>query len=133
MLLSVATVLCPRLSPAMEIEMFDDMAQQDQRDFLKYLVEAAQQVLIEQGRRDLVPQVAKLFRQPQGEREFQENLKFNRDYLAAHPDLPFPLRVEAALLETLHKHGIPISRAFRKRFEQVTREKPFWPKRPVRS
>jgi hypothetical protein len=94
MLLS-ATVLCPRLSSAMEIQMFNDMANQDQRDYLKFLVKGAQKVLIEQGRRDLATKVDQLFHkihpgdhQSLGEAKFEENLAFNRVFIAENPNGP---------------------------------------------
>ena len=50
-------LLCPRPSPAMEIAMFDDMAVEDQRDYLKFLVDAAQKTFIEQQRPDLATKI----------------------------------------------------------------------------
>jgi len=41
----VAAVICPRVSWAMDLGMFDDMARLDQRDYLKYLVKNTEQVL----------------------------------------------------------------------------------------
>ena len=58
-LLSVV-VLSPRISAAMEIQMFGAMAIEDQQDYLKYLVKAAQNVLIEQGREDSATKVNQL-------------------------------------------------------------------------
>src|SRR5881227_349415 len=87
-LLSTA-VLCPRISAAMEIQMFDAMAIEDQRDYLKYLVTSAQKVFIAQGREDLATKINQLFHPTKsgdhrslGAAQFQENLDQHRAFIA---------------------------------------------------
>ena len=62
--LFVATVICPRVSSAMEIQMFDDMARQDQRDYVKFVVKDLQKLLIELGQQGMAEKVGQLFRRP---------------------------------------------------------------------
>ena len=115
MLLSAA-VLCPRISAAMAIQMFDAMAIEDQQDYLKYLVKAAQKVFIEQSREDLATKVNQLFhatrsgdRRSLGAAQFQENLDQHRAFIA----------------EDAGKFMRPLA--------GLVREKPFWPKRSLRT
>ena len=133
-----ATVLYPRLAPAMEIQMFDDMATQDQRDYLKFLVKGAQKVLIEQGRRDLAAKVQQLFHEIHpgdhrslGEAQFEASLGKMRAFIAENPNSPLRFQFESVLIQTLYNNGIQPSREFQKRLAQVVREKPFWPKLPL--
>ena len=132
-----ATVLCPRLSPAMEIRFFDQLANQDQRDYLKFLVKGAQKVLIEQGRRDLAEKVRRLFhdippgdRLSIGETQFEKDLAISRAFNADNPNAPLRVPVEASLVVTLTKNGIETSSKFVKGLAEVART--FWPKRPLR-
>src|SRR5260221_5139669 len=83
-------VLCPRAAAAMEIQMFDDMAAQDQRDCLTFLVKRVQKVLTEQGRPDLAAKVKELFReeragahQSTGRGQVEMNLAIHLDFLAS--------------------------------------------------
>ena len=143
MLLSGTIVLGPRLPPAMEVQMFDAMANQDQREYLKFLVERAQKVLIEQDRRDLATEVRELFHEIRhgdhrslGEAQFEEHLAIARDFIAeiAKKQLPFGRpSVESALIVTLNKNGIGTSPEFSRSLGQSVREKPFWPKLPLRN
>jgi hypothetical protein len=135
----VAAVICPRVSWAMDLGMFDDMARLDQRDYLKYLVKNTEQVLSEEGRPDLAKQVHELFsRNPSGdpvslgETQFQRFPESFRAYVAAHPSLRFPITVESALMQVLAQH-IPLPNAFPRDLAQTTRAKPFWPKLPLRT
>jgi hypothetical protein len=66
---------------AMEIEKFDRMAAQDQSDYIVVLIEGAQKVLVQSGRKDLADKVRKLFTEtfpgddsPLGAVEFERNL-----------------------------------------------------------
>ena len=136
-----AAVLCPRAAQAMEIQMFDDMAIQDQRDYLTFLVKHAQKVFTEQGRPDLAAKVRQLFREERGDDhrspgsdQFEKNLAIQRDFIVriATEKLPFtrPL-VENALIMTFYRNGIPTSFAFSRGLVQALREKPYWPKLPL--
>jgi len=100
----------------MAIQMFDAMAIEDQQDYLKYLVKAAQKVFIEQSREDLATKVNQLFhatrsgdRRSLGVAQFQENLDQHRAFIA----------------EDAGK--------FMRRLAGLVREKPFWPKRSLRT
>ena len=74
-------MLWPRVSAAMEIQMFDELAVQDQRDYLEYLVDSAKRIFIEQGEMDLAGKLEQLFKKPRlgdsqslGDAQFHENL-----------------------------------------------------------
>ncbi len=139
-LLSAATVLIPGLSSAMEIQMFDDLAVEDQRDYLNFLVKGSQQILIDEGQQDLAAQVKELFHKTRGERassgetQFDKELAGVRAYLAKEKAtyLTFlPGQVEFALIQMLVRNGIQPSSAFSKALGQHA--KTFWPKRPLRA
>jgi hypothetical protein len=122
----------------MGIQMFDELAVQDQRDYLKFLVDTAKTVLNEQGRGDLAGKIEQLFKKPRsgdprslGEAHFHEELARRRRYIAEHPNVPFHLRVEGAMLQTLASNKIDLPSKFSKQFEQAVRERPFWPKLPA--
>jgi hypothetical protein len=124
----------------MEIAFYDQMAVQDQRDYLKYLVRTTEQVLTEQGRSDLAKQVAQLFQASgnkvsPGEALFQESLKIDRKDFAEHPDRLFRPPAEASLTYVLVKSHISnsLSHDFWRRLEELYREKAFWAKRPLRT
>ena len=136
MALLVATVMLPRVSFAMRIQMYDDMAKQDQQDYLKFLVKAAQEVLTDQDRPDLASKVRDLFqsrggdRRSLGEAQFEEVLAKMRAYFAENPRLTFTAGpVEGAFTQALINHGIDVPDKFSKSLKQVVTEKPFWPKR----
>jgi hypothetical protein len=134
----VATVMFPRASSAMDIGMYDDMARQDQRNYLTFLVKATQKVLTDEGRPDLSSKVHELFqgrggdRRSPGEVQFEEVLAKMRAYSAenSRPVLT-PGPVEGAFIQTLVRHGIQMPNEFVRSLAQVVREKPFWPKRPL--
>jgi hypothetical protein len=142
--LAVATVLCPRILSAMDIQMFDQMAIQDQKDYVKFLLKDAQKILIEQDQRDQTAKVQELFQKilpgehrSLGEAQFDETLAKARAFNAderprKYPILP-PMDVETVLVVTLNKNGIQTSVQFSRSLAQVIREKPFWPKRPLRT
>jgi hypothetical protein len=143
-LLSLATVLCPHLLSAMDIQMFDAMAVEDQRDYLKYLVKAAQKVLVEQGHEDLAVQVNQLFQATRsGDRkslaatEFQEILDRHRTFFAETAGTlsfsPLAGQVEDVFVQTVWNNHLHIPNYFSRRLREVVREKPFWPKRPLRT
>src|SRR6185295_8844972 len=69
------------VAQAMEIEKFTKMAVQDQSDYVVVLIQGAQKVLIQSGRKDLADKVHKLFTttipgddSPIGVVEFESNL-----------------------------------------------------------
>ena len=107
---------------AMEIEKFDKMAAQDQSDYIVVLIEGAQKVLKESGKRDLADKVHKLFvtvlpgdESPIGVVEFESNLARARvadlRNLAKDPNAQ-RLEVEDAMAGTLHKNGIELPDRF---------------------
>jgi hypothetical protein len=125
-------------SRAMDIEMFDALAVEDQHAYIQFLAQSAQQIFVEQGRRDLSEKVERLFRTPRrgngqspGATQFYSMLARTRAFAATHslPGLHF--HVEGELTQTLVNNGIAIPRTFHRRFEQLLREKPYWPKLPL--
>jgi hypothetical protein len=143
-LLSAAAVLCPRTSPAMTIEMFDDLAAEDQRDYVNFLVKGSQKILIEEGRQDLADKVEELFRKPRGARQssgeahFQKGLVRFREYLVQQAETIARLHVtswigqiEDVFVQTLVSNGIQPPHRFSKSLGQLS--KTFWPKRPLRT
>ena len=139
-----ATMLHPHVAQAMTVEMFDAMAVEDQRDYLKLLVDRAHEVLIAQNRRDLAMKIEELFRTRRGERQspgeaaFRRQLIIIRDYVSQQNVKNLrvqvlPGEVEAALIGSLQKNGIPMSHALFKALAQSWTAKPFWPQRPLRT
>ena len=134
----VATVLFPRVSSAMSMAMYDEMGRQDQQDYLAFLVKATQDVLIGEGRPDVARKVHDLVqgrgddRPSQGEVQFEEVLARMRAYLAENPGPIVAPTVEGAWMQTLINNGIQLSHQFDRAFHLVVREKPFWPKRPLK-
>jgi len=110
------------VAQAMEIEKFTKMAVQDQSDYVVVLIQGAQKVLIQSGRKDLADKVHKLFTttipgddSPIGVVEFESNLARARAAdlrnLAKNPSAP-RLEVEDAMVVTLEKNGIPLPTSF---------------------
>jgi hypothetical protein len=143
-LISVATALCPRISSAMDIQMFDAMAVEDQQDYLKYLVKTAQKALVEQGHEDLALQVNQLFRATRSgdhkslaATQFRELLDRHRAFLAENAGKfsfsSLAGQVEDVFVQTAWNNHITIPNYFSRRLREVVREKPFWPKRPLRT
>ncbi len=140
-LLFVALLLMPALTPrpaaAMEIAMFDRLANQDQRDYIRYLVNTAQKVLIEEGRGDLATRVVRLFEQVDhwspGEVQLRAILVRLRDLTG--PQLvgirPVVGQVEDGFVQTLVGNDIRPPNRFHRRFSETLREKPCWPRRPL--
>ena len=106
---------------AMEIRQFDRMAAQDRQDYMNFLVEGAQKVLIAQGQRDDAAKVYQLFHEIHpgdtlsiGEAEFEGNLDNARvadaERHARDPNAR-RLEVEDALFVTLKKNGIILPRS----------------------
>ena len=107
---------------SMEIEKFDRMAVQDQSDYIVVLIEGAQKVLIDTGKKDLADKVHKLFvtilpgdESPIGAVEFESNLARARaaDLRNLEKD-PHAnrLEVEDAMAVTLKKNGIEVPVSF---------------------
>jgi hypothetical protein len=107
---------------AMEIEKFDRMAAQDQSDYIVVLIEGAQKVLIQSGKKDLADKVHILFTKrlggdesPVGVVEFESNLARARAAdlrnLEKNPNAQ-RLEVEDAMAGTLHKNGIELPDSF---------------------
>jgi hypothetical protein len=135
-LLSVA-LLWPRPSNAMDIQQFDKMATQDQRDYIAFLVKEAQKLLIEQGRRDLAVKARELFhnirpgeQRSAGEAQIEKHLAAARTF-SASAKLSGKVswnRVESALFQVLVNNGIVPPSAFFKAFPQVVRNRVFYQK-----
>src|SRR6185436_801170 len=143
-ILSAAVMLCPQISPAMTVEMYDAMAIEDQDDYLKLLVKRAHDVFVEEGQQDLAAKLDELFHtrrgEPQsvGEAQFEKQLAITRDVIAWEDARgfrikPLPGDVEAALITTFQKNGIPMSHARFKALSQAWMAKPFWPRRPLQT
>jgi hypothetical protein len=112
-------ILLPNVTRAMDIVEFDKMTEGDRQAYLDFLVEAAQKVLIGQGREKGAAKVYKLFHGiqhgdflPPGERLFKQNLdglcvrdaqRYYQDHTARR------VQVEAALLATLKENNIAIN------------------------
>ena len=141
----LALMLCSRASSAMEIQMFDDIAAQDQQAYVAYLVKAVQQILIEQNQRDQAAKVHELFQKiPKGDRrsvgevQFEVNLSHQRSW-AAEPNhyifTPPVGEVESALTVTMYQNGLKAieTTRFSLALRQLLRERPFWPKLPLRT
>jgi hypothetical protein len=137
------TAVCPRASSAMDIKMFDDMAVQDQKDYLKYLVKHAEKVLIELGQRDEAAKLKELFQKippgehrSAGEARLEENLARIRSYVRPPSDMNFVRTMggmEGQLIQTMSMKGLKTTGEFGRTLDQRTREKPFWPKLPLRT
>ena len=107
---------------AMEIEQFDKMAAQDQSEYIVVLIEGAQKVLIQSGRKDLAAKVHKLFvtvipgdDASIGTVEFESNLARARlaDVRRLQKDPRAErLEVEDAMAATLHKNDIELPDTF---------------------
>jgi hypothetical protein len=120
------------------------MAVEDQQDYLKYLVKTAQKVLIEQGREDLATKVNQLFHATRsgdhrslGAAQFEQHLDRHRAFLAENAGKfqfsPLAGQLEDVLVQTLYTNHIDTSFRFIKRLAELVRERPFWPKRPLRT
>lgn len=59
--LAVTVLVLTSKTWAMEIQQFDKMAAQDRQEYMNQLVEGAQKVLIEDGRKDEAAKVYQLF------------------------------------------------------------------------
>ncbi|RPI55312.1 MAG: hypothetical protein EHM55_08275 [Acidobacteria bacterium] len=137
--LVTATVLSPRASTAMNIQMFDLLMDEDQREYVEYLVEVTRRVFIEMNQKDAAEKVEVLFEaersgghQSVGERQIRDILQRMRSFNAERPNSPLRFDVEGAMLQTLVNNGIDIPNQFRRNLDQRLREKPFWPRRPTR-
>lgn len=121
-LLALAALLFSSAAQAMEIWKFDKMAVRDQGGYIQLLVDGAQEVLIEEGKRDLAEKAYQLFTEtPPGDKyslgmtEFQlflararvldaKNLEKNHDAKR--------LEVEHAMILTLKTNGIILPKSF---------------------
>ena len=117
-----AAMLLPSMVQAMEIRQFDKMADQDQGDYIQVLVDGAQKVLIDVGRRDLAAKADQLFSEihhgdtmPLGMIEFEDNLARAR-VADAKRVIKDPnarrLEVEDAMIVTMRKNGIELPPSF---------------------
>ena len=119
--IALTAIVFTFLGRAMEIQHFDKMAAQDRQDYMDQLVEGAQKVLIEDGRKDEAAKVYQLFHEihpgdglPIGEAEFEANLAAARvadakRHAADHNARR--LEVEDALFVTLKKNGIVLPKS----------------------
>ena len=118
----LAILLIATASQAMPFSQFDGMAAQDRQDYMKFLVECVQRVLIDQGHKDQAAKVYQLFNEilpgdalPLGEAEFEGNLSNARVRDAKrHAEDPNARRIEieSALTGTLRKNGFDVTQDF---------------------
>jgi len=123
-------ILLPNVTQAMDIVEFDKMVDGDRQAYLDFLVEAAQKVLIGQGRKEDAAKVYRLFHGirrgdylPVGEKAFKQDLDALRlrDALRHNRDRNAPrIQVGAALFATLKEHDIPITNDVVKELLQVS-------------
>ena len=127
--LIASTLFFSSFLQAMTFQQFDHMAAQDRQDYLDFLVDASQRVLIDQGRKDVAAKVYQLFHEIHpgdhlsiGEAEFEGNLAHIRtldaERHAQNHDAP-RAQVEAALALTLNNKGIQVTPDFVKSFVQL--------------
>jgi hypothetical protein len=117
-----ASLLTGSAAHAMEIEKFDKMDGRDQSEYIVVLIEGAQQVLINEGKKELAAKIHALFTTtlpgddaPIGTVEFESNLARARaaDIRRLQKDpRATRLEVEDAMAGTLEKNGIPLPDAF---------------------
>jgi hypothetical protein len=115
----LVTILFPNVTQAMDIVEFDKMADADRQAYLDFLVDAAQNVLISQARKDDAAKVYRLFHEiqpgdafPLGEKIFKQNLEGLRvrdDLRHSHDHNARRIQVEAALLATLKENNISMT------------------------
>jgi hypothetical protein len=117
-----AAMLFSGAAQAMEIQKFDQMALQDQGDYIAVLIDGAQRVLIDEGNADLAAKINKLFTEvPAGDKislglnEFERNLDRVRvddaKNAVLHPNDPRS-EVEDAMAITLENNGIELPDSF---------------------
>ena len=138
LLLATAVLLVPRIVQAMEIRQFDKMADQEQSEYIGNLIVGTENVLTDQGKPDLAAQIKHLFttKDPgdadvMGMVEFERNLALARvaDAERAERDpKAHRLEIEDAMLVTLKKNNIPMSRTFVHGFRAINNN--FHPKYP---
>jgi hypothetical protein len=133
-----AAMLLPNMVQAMEIQKYDKMASQDRNEYVADLVIGVQKVLIEEGQDDLAAKINNLFTEklggddlPLGLVEFDKNLALAR-VADAERALQDPkahrLEVEDAMLVTLQKNNVPMSRTFVAAFRAINNN--FQPQSP---
>jgi hypothetical protein len=129
--------ICPIKLRAMEIDLFYDMAAEDQLDYVKFLAKATEELLVQDGHRDLATRVDNMFRRKgdqmsAAERDFRNRLDRMRTFKAKTEGSPeFRLSAESAFLTTLVANRIRLSGNFHARLTNRVRVKPYWPKRPL--
>src|SRR4051812_21227385 len=117
-----AVVLSPRPAMAMLFSQFDHMSNEDRQNYLNLLVDAAQQVLIQQRHTADADRIHRLFtdirrgdQMPIGVAELELNLDSARVHDANRaiqsPNAP-RMQIETALAMTLQKNGIRITPEF---------------------
>jgi len=133
-----ASVLCPRPTLALDVQQFANMTTEDQKHYLAFLVNKAQQLLIQQGEQDQAEKTTQLFRDSPpgsdrslGASQFHSALTSTLDYFAR---VPAPLQgtmrssVESLLSQVLVKNGITLTRGFTQTLEAATRNRAFYQK-----
>jgi hypothetical protein len=128
-----AAMILPGVAQAMEIQQFDKMAVQDQRDYVSALIVGAQNVLTKQGKSDDAAKVNKLFTEiPPGDKvalgltELDRNLDLARivdSREVVKEGNTWHLEVEDVIFVTLKANGIDLPSSF------FTVGKDFKPKR----
>ena len=122
-------MLAGSAAQAMEIRQFDKLADQDQSEYIGGLIVGAENVLAGNGKPDLAAQIKHLFttKMPgdadvMGMVEFERNLALARvadAQRAAQDPNAHRLEVEDAMLVTLQKNNIPLSRDFVRGFRAI--------------
>jgi hypothetical protein len=131
-----AIALWPHQSAAMTIEQFDRMVAEDRRHYIAFLVNAAMNVLVEQGQPELAMNVERLFReipsghqQSAGEQQFEKSLSDARASSLKFilPQAPSS-EVQAAFCDALLTLGITPSPSFTAGFGPATYNRVFFQK-----
>jgi hypothetical protein len=118
----LAAISLSSAAQAMQIQLFDRMAAQDQQNYINLLFEGAEKVLIQASQQNDAAKARQLLTYihqgdalPRGEAEFEGNLDNARVFDAKrHLDDPNArrLEVEDALVVTLKKNGITLPKTF---------------------
>ena len=138
------TLMTPWPCAAMDVELFDDLAVEDQRDYVAFMSRRAKEILNQEGRGDVAERIDELFqtrrgqKQSLGERQFYENLARIRSFIAeqatSHVHVQFlGGHVVNAFVTTLARNQVQIPSRFPVNFSRSLREKPYWAKRPLRA
>jgi hypothetical protein len=135
-LLSIA--LWPRPLWAMDVQLFANMPAELQKHYLAFVVNEAEQLLIQLGERDQAERVQRLFHQipPGSDRslgvsQFESILTSTLSFVT---NAPAPLQgtirapVEGVLSQVLINNGLELTRNFSQTLNRITRNRVFYRK-----